>query len=92
MVTPYSTLGNGETLQTPTSPRQRFSTSSSGSGASLRALEMSDGPIKLDRRPSNASNLSALEYRPDLLPLTLSEEAERADDAGMEKTVGLVNG
>ncbi|KAG8985900.1 hypothetical protein FRB94_004922 [Tulasnella sp. JGI-2019a] len=94
MPTDYAPLSPG--LETPQIPRRRFSnaSSSSNSGTSLRALEMSDGPIKVDmnRRGSFMSNLSGPEYRPDLLPLTLSEDVEKDDEVVMEKTVGLVNG
>ncbi|KAG8855164.1 hypothetical protein FRB96_007202 [Tulasnella sp. 330] len=93
----YGPLSAGlSPLDTPQTPRRRFSnaSSSSNSGASLRALEMSDGPIQANphRRGSLVSSLSGLEYRPDLLPLTLSEDVERREDVVMEKTVGLVNG
>ena len=70
---------------------------SSASDDSLRALETSEGPDYALRPPgrpgrsNTVSTFSGFEFRPDLMPLTLSE-VEQDGEPAIEKTVGLVNG
>ncbi|KIJ44053.1 hypothetical protein M422DRAFT_67697 [Sphaerobolus stellatus SS14] len=67
---------------------------SRSSSESLRALELQDGPEVIELRPTRSgrtNSISIFEFQAELLPLSLSE-AERPEEAVVEKTLGLWNG
>ncbi|KAL4253190.1 Cellular Amino Acid Transporter [Abortiporus biennis] len=91
-------------IKSPRSPRPQisayvsppYSRSSQDSDDSLRALELSEGPL-LSEAPTNsrhrAYSVSGFDFRSDLLPLTASlSEPERLQDGPKEKHIGLING
>ena len=83
----------GTPLRYPPSPP--LSRHSNDSDDSLRALELSDGPIGLaapiGRRPRSYS-ISGFDFQQDLLPLSSSVSEPRIALSDGEKSIGLVNG
>jgi hypothetical protein len=62
------------------------------SNESLRALELSDGPLVPPRRGRSYS-MAALDFQAELLPLSASAESEGpARSEPVEKNIGVVNG
>lgn len=86
------------TPNSPASPKHRSSVDS------LRDLELTQGsalspyrtthPLTGLRRSSAASSVLSLDFRPELLPLSLSsaESGRDSGDPAPAKTIGLANG
>ncbi|TDL24790.1 L-methionine transporter [Rickenella mellea] len=75
-------------------PSPPLSRSSHESDDSLRALELSDGPIDpTPRRAGRSYSVSGFHFQHDLLPLTTSlSESENKGDGPSEKNISLVSG
>ena len=76
----------------PSPPRSH---SSHDSNESLRALELSEGPIDVSRnvRPGRSYSMSGFDFQADLLPLSASlSEPDRGSEVGGEKSISLLNG
>lgn len=74
----------------PASPSQR--SHDRDSEDSLRALELSDGPIAPPSRGRSFS-VSGFNFQHDLLPLSTSlSDPDNAHDENGEKSISLVNG
>jgi hypothetical protein len=73
-------------------PSPPESEASRDSNESLRALELSDGPLMPPRRGRSYS-MAALDFQTELLPLTASAETEAsARPETVEKNISVVNG
>lgn len=96
-----SSSSQGILLRNTQSPRQQYppspplSRSSNDSDDSLRALELSDGPVDALQvtRPGRSYSISGFDFQHDLLPLSTSlSETDGAVQVGSERNIGLVNG
>lgn len=76
-------------------PSPPLSHASHASNESLRALELTEGPIDISRnvRPGRSYSISGFDFQADLLPLSASlSEPDRGSEAGGEKSISLLNG
>lgn len=99
MSSPHDT--SYEALKSPRSPRNQayasppYSRSSTESDDSLRALELSEGPL-LHEGPRSARSRSysvaGFDFQRDLLPLSASLSEPETLREPKEKTIGLING
>ena len=83
----------GAAMQYPPSPP--LSHHSNDSDDSLRALELSDGPIAPRNARGRSYSLSGFDFQQDLLPLAASVSATddgRAEVVGGGKDVSLLHG
>lgn len=89
-----------EAIKSPRSPLSRpyasppYSRSSQDSDDSLRALEISDGPLLAEAPRSRARSysVSGFDFQAELLPLSASLSEPDVQREPREKNIGLVNG
>lgn len=89
-----------EAIKSPRSPLAQpyssppYSRSSQESDDSLRALEISDGPLLAEapRSRARAYSVSGFDFQRDLLPLSASISEPDVQRGPGEKNIGLVNG
>lgn len=89
-----------EAIKSPRSPLSQpyasppYSRSSHDSDDSLRALEISDGPLLAEAPRSRARSysVSGFDFQQDLLPLTSSISEPDVHREPREKNIGLING
>ena len=89
-----------DTLRSPRRPEvydpDAYERASEESEDSLRALELSEGPLLAESpRPNRARSysISGFDFQNDLLPLTASlSEPESVRIEAKEKNIGLING